>query len=96
MTVTEAELAVEGYRRKQRDEWARTQRIAWVIAQCNAGKKRVDPNKIVDLSIFDDLEAPTTDAEIDPEDELEKKQALIEKARRMQELVQQGKVNLAG
>lgn len=96
MSVAEAELAVAGYRRRQKDEWARTQRIAWVIAQCNAGKKRVDPNKIVDLSIFDDEENPFTDAETSSGDTLEEKQALIEKARRMQELVQQGKVNLAG
>ena len=93
MAVPEAELAVAGYRRKQRDSWARTQRIAWVVAQANAGKKRVDPNKIVDLSIFDEEESPTADTETSSIDTAEEKQALIEKARRMQELVSNGKVS---
>lgn len=52
LTVPEAELIIHGYRQRQMDAWARTQRIAYVIAQCNS-KKKLDPAKIVDLSLFD-------------------------------------------
>lgn len=53
ISVSEAELIIHGYRQRQMDAWARTQRIAYVIAQSNS-KKRISPNTIVDLSPFDD------------------------------------------
>ena len=53
ITVAEAELIIHGYRQRQMDAWARTQRIAYVIAQTNS-KKRISPSKIVDLSPFED------------------------------------------
>lgn len=52
LTVSEAELIIHGYRQRQMDAWARTQRIAYIVAQCNS-KKKIDPSKIVDLSLFD-------------------------------------------
>ena len=53
LSVQDAELIIHGYRQRQMDAWARTQRIAYVVAQANS-KKRISPDKIVDLSPFED------------------------------------------
>lgn len=53
LSVADAELIIHGYHQRQLDAWLRTQRIAYVIAQCNS-RKKISPSKIVDLSMFED------------------------------------------
>jgi len=53
ISVAEAELIIHGYRQRQMDAWARTQRIAYVVAQTSS-KKKISPSSIVDLSPFED------------------------------------------
>lgn len=52
LSVADAELIIHGYRQRQLDAWLRTQRVAYVVAQCNS-KKKISPDKIVDLSLFE-------------------------------------------
>lgn len=65
LTVPQAELILLGYQRKLENEWAQTQRIAYVVAQSNS-KKKISPRTIVDLTQFD---YSVFDEETMPDDE---------------------------
>lgn len=54
MTFWEANLAFEGYRKKEYLEWLRVQRLGYVIAVTNSTKpNKIKPENIVDLSHFE-------------------------------------------
>ena len=87
LTVQDAELIIHGYRQRQLDAWARTQRIAYVIAQTNS-KKRISPDKIVDLSpfegtIFDEDIVNQLDEENAAEDIREHMSAVLEQYKQL-------------
>lgn len=61
--MQECNLIFEGYERRRREEWAKVQRIAYIIAQVNS-RKKLDPDDIVNLKVFDqdwEPEAPETE-----------------------------------